>query len=110
MTATQKKKLVIPTSFCEEKIRDDNLAGEFRNLITVLSQKNETICRECSKDPDRVTHIRSLTACLTKLNSLLKNMECEQLNRPRRDFFEDTQGIRYIAVSHCDMERWFNEK
>lgn len=104
-TATQKNIPVIPATFREEKTRD-NLAGECRNLIIVLSQKIETICHECGEDSDRVTHFRSLTASLITLNRLLKKLEHEQQCQPRKDFFEDAQGFQYIAVRECDLERF----
>jgi len=110
LIATQKNFPMIPVSFCEKKTNNDNLAGECRNLITVLSRKIETLCHECREDPDRVTHIRSLTASLITLNSLLRGMEEEWLYQPGSDVFEDTKGIRYRAVRNCDMERWLNEK
>jgi hypothetical protein len=43
---------------------------------------------------------------LTTLNSLLKNLEHEQLYRPRRGFYEDEQGFKYIAIRNCDLERF----
>jgi hypothetical protein len=110
LIASRKNFPMIPVSFCEERASDDNLAGECRNLITVLSQKIETLCHECREDPDRVKHIRSLTASLITLNSLLRGMEEERLYLPGSDVFEDTKGIRYISVRNCDMERWLNEK
>lgn len=110
LITTQKNFPVIPASFCEEKNRDNNLAGECRNLITVLSRKIEALCHECCEDSDRVTHIRSLTASLITLNSLLRAIEEERLCNPGNDVFENIQGIRYRAVSHSDLERWFNEK
>lgn len=110
LIATQKNFPVIPASFREEKTCGDNIAKECRNLITVLSRKIETLCHECCGDPDRVTHIRSLSASLIPLNSLLRGMEEERLYPPESDVFEDTQGIKYRAVRYCDLERWFNEK
>ena len=98
LIAAQKNFPVIPPSFREEKTIGGNLAGECRNLITVLSRKIEALCHECGEDPDRVTHIRSLTASLTTLNSLLKNLEHEQSYQPRRGFYEDEQGFKYIAI------------
>jgi hypothetical protein len=102
----QKNFPIIPASFGEEKPGGGNFAGECRNLITILSRKIEALCHECGEDPDRVTHIRSLTASLTTLNSLLKNLEHEQLYRPRRGFYEDEQGFKYIAIRNCDLERF----
>ena len=110
LIATQKNFPMIPVSFRKEKTSDDNLAGECRNLITVLSRKIDTLCHECREDHDRVTHIRSLTVSLIALNSLLRGMEEERLYLPGSDVFEDTKGIRYISVRNCDMERWLNEK
>lgn len=106
LTVTQKNSPAIQASFCEENISDGNLAGECRNLIAVLSRKIETLCHECGEDPDRVTHIRSLTASLTTLNSLLKALEQERVYTPRIGLFEDSHGYRYIAVRNCDLERF----
>ena len=97
---------LIQVRFHEEKTRSDNLAGECRNLITVLSQKIETLCHECDEDTDRVTYIRSLTASLITLNSLLRTLEQEQLYQPRVGIFEDAQGFKYISVRTCDLERF----
>jgi hypothetical protein len=106
LTATQKNSPVILTRFCEEITSDGNIAGECRNLIAVLSRKIETLCNECDEDPDRVTYIRSLTASLTTLNSLLKALEKERHYQPRTGLFEDTQEFKYIAVRTCDLERF----
>ena len=81
---------------------DDNLAGECRNLITALSRKIETLCHEYGKDADRVMHIRSLTASLVTLNSLLKALEQE--GPSKAGTFEDVKGFEYISVRACDME------
>jgi hypothetical protein len=110
LIATRKNFPMMPVSFCEEKTSDDNLAGECRDLITVLSRKIETLCHECCEDPDRVKHIRSLAVSLLRVNSLLRYIEEERLYQPGSDVFEDTKGIRYRAVRNCDMERWLNEK
>lgn len=110
LIATQKNFPVMSANFREEKTSDDNLTGECRNLIIVLSRKIEALCHECRVDPDRVTHIRSLTASLITLNSLLRGLEEERLYQPGSGVFEDAQGNRYRAVRNCDLERWFNEK
>ena len=104
--ATKKIFPVIPVRFRNETINenDDNLAGECRNLITVLSRKIETLCHECGEDADRVTHIRSLTASLVTLNSLLKTLEQER--QSKTGMFEDAKGFEYISVRVCDMERF----
>jgi hypothetical protein len=106
LTATQNNSPVIRANFGKVKISNDNLAKECRNLIAVLSRKIETLCHECSEDPDRVIHIRSLTASLTTLNSLLKATEPEQQYPPGMGLFEDAQGIRYVSVRNCDLERF----
>ncbi len=109
-TATQNTTPVIPVSFCEEKTGNNNLASECRNLIAVLSRKIENLCRECGEDRDRILHIRSLTASLVTLNSLLKTLEQEQLGRPGNSVFEDAHGITYRSVRNCDLEQWFSIK
>jgi hypothetical protein len=106
LTATQNNSPVIPANSGREKTSTDNLAGECRNLIAVLSRKIEILCHECSEDPDRVIDIRSLTASLTTLNSLLKALEQERLRPRGMGLFEDAQGIRYISVRNCDLERF----
>ena len=102
LIAAQKNFPVIPASFREEKTIGGNLAGECRNLITVLSRKIEALCHECGEDTDRVTHIRSLTASLVTLNSLLKPLEQER--QSKAGMFEDVKGFKYISVRTCDME------
>jgi hypothetical protein len=104
--ATQKIFPLIPLRFRDETINknDGNLAGECRNLITVLSRKMETLCHECGEDADRVTHIRSLTASLVTLNSLLKGLEQER--QSKAGMFEDAKGFTYTSVRACDMERF----
>jgi hypothetical protein len=106
LTATQNNSPVIPANPGKEKTSNDNPAGECRNLIAILSLKIETLCHECSEDPDRVIQIRSLTASLTTLNSLLKVLEQERLYSPGMGLFEDAQGIRYVSVRNCDLERF----
>jgi hypothetical protein len=106
LTATQKNLPVIPTRFFKEKTSNGNIAGECRDIIAVLSRKIDTLCNDCDEDTDRVTYIRSLTASLTTLNSLLKALENERLYHPRTGLFEDTQEFKYIAVRTCDLERF----
>jgi hypothetical protein len=110
LIATQKNFPVLMANFRGEKTDDRILAGECRDLITALSQKVEALCRECGEDFDQVTHIRSLAPSLIVLNSPLKALEEERPNPPGSRVLEDIQGIRYIAVRHCELERWFNEK
>ena len=106
LTATQKYSQTIPTKFCEKKTSNYNIAGECLNHIAVLSRKMETLCNECNEDPDQVTHIRSLTASLATLNSLLKVLEQERPFTPKTGLLEDAQGFEYIAVRNCDLERF----
>jgi hypothetical protein len=110
LTATQKNFPVIPDSFHSETINNENLAGECRNLISVLSRKIETLCHDCSEDHDRVTTIKSLATSLTTLNSLLKSFEQEQLYPSGNGVFEDGHGIEYRSVRNCDLEQWFSIK
>jgi hypothetical protein len=110
LTASQKNSIGIPVRIREEKTSNDNLTGECRNLISLVSQKIETLCHECCEDPDQVKHIRSLTASLTTLSSLLKTLEQEHLYSRGSDVFEDALGIKYRSIRNCDLERWFSEK
>ena len=107
-TAIQKNSLMIPAGLPAAGI-DHDLATECRHLITALSRKVEILCHECSGDPGRVTHMRSLTASLTTLNSLLKTLEQERVHQPDRDFFEDARGFTYRSVRLCDLERISNK-
>jgi hypothetical protein len=106
----QKISLMIPASPSGAVGGDGNLATQCRTLISVLSRKIETLCHECDVDADRVIHIRSLTASLTTLNTLLKSLEHERLYRPERGLLEDARGFTYVSVRHCELERWLNEK
>ena len=110
LIATQKNCPLILANFRGENTDDNNLAGECRNLITELSRKVEALCLECGEDPDRMTHIRSLAPSLITLESLLKALKEERPNHHSSRVLEDIQGIQYIAVRHCEPERWFNEK
>jgi hypothetical protein len=105
-TLTCKNSLEIQAGSSVTGGMNDNLATECRNLISVLSRKIETLCHECGEDADRVTYIRSLTASLTTLNSLLKSMEHERVYRSKRGFLEDARGFSYISVRYCDLERF----
>ena len=104
-TLMREKILGIPATPPEQRRDDGHLAAECRMFISVLSRKIETLCHECSEDVERVTYIKSLTASLTTLDSLLKTLEHEQLYRAKRDFFEDARGFTYHSVRCCDMER-----
>jgi hypothetical protein len=103
--ATQKNSQILTAGFAGTTGPEYNIAAECRHLITTLSRKIDTLCSECSGDPDRVLHIRSLTASLTTLNSLLKSLEHERTFKQERDFFEDARGFTYRAVRSCDLER-----
>jgi len=107
-TATLKNSLMIPDGLPAAGI-DHDLATECRQLITTLSRKIDTLCCECRGDPDRVLHIRSLTASLTTLSSLLKTLEHERTFPAERDFFEDARGFTYRAVRSCDIDRISNK-
>ena len=89
---------------------DRNLAGECSNLISVLSQKIETLCREHREDHDRVRHIRSLTVSIGTLSSLLNMLEQEKQGQGQPSLFEDGQGITYRSVRSCELEQWFSIK
>jgi hypothetical protein len=110
LTATQKNLPVIPDSFHGENINNENLAGECRNLISLLSRKIETLCHDYREDHDRVTHIRSLATSLTTMNSLLKAVEQERSYPSGNGVFEDGHGIEYRSVRSCDLEQWFSIK
>jgi hypothetical protein len=110
LTVTQKNMPVIPDSPCRENANNENLAVECRNLLSVLSRKIETLCHECSEDYDRVTRIRSLSASLTTLNTLLKSPEQERLSPSGSIVFEDGHGTEYRSVRNCDLEQWFSIK
>jgi hypothetical protein len=107
-TAILKNSLMIPAGLPATGI-DHDLATECRHLITVLSTKVEILCHECRGDPGRVSHMRSLTASLTTLNSLLKTLEHERTLPAERDFFEDARGFTYRAVRSCDIDRISNK-
>ncbi len=109
LITTRKNFPIVTAKFCERETRQANLIAECGNLITVLSRKIETFCNE-NEDTDRGTLIQSLKPGLLSLNSLVRRLEDESLFQPGNDAFEDTRGVRYRAVSHCDLERWFNEK
>jgi hypothetical protein len=108
-TVTQKNSLILPAGFTGTTGPEYNLAAECRHLIGTLSRKIDTLCQECSGDPDRVLHIRSLTASLTTLSSLLRTLEYERTFQPERDFFEDARGFTYCAVRSCDIDRISNK-
>ena len=110
LIATQKNLPGRPGNFRGENTDDKTLARECRDLITELSRKVKALCLECDEDPDRVTHIRSLAPSLISLESLLKALKKERPSHHDSGVLEDRQGIQYIAVRHCDLERWFNEK
>jgi hypothetical protein len=110
LTAIQRNLPVMPDSFPSDTSNNENLAGECRNLISVLSRKIETLCLDCSEDHDRVTHIKSLATSLTTLNSLLKSFEQERLYTSGNGVFEDGYGIEYRSVRNCDLEQWFSIK
>jgi len=110
LIATQKNFPVIPANFRGENTNDRNLVEECRDLITELSRKVDALCLECGEDPDRMTLIRTLAPSLITLESLLKALKAERSNHHGSRVLEDVRGIQYIAVRHCDLERWFNEK
>ena len=103
--ATQKNSLILPAGFTGTAGRECSLTAECRLLITSLSRKIETLCQECNGDPDRVRYIRTLSASLTSLNSLMRTMELERLYEAERDFFEDSRGFTYRSVRSCDLDR-----
>ena len=103
---TQKNSLIVPAGLSERKRADGNLATECRNLISILSRKIEALCQVHHEDSDRVMHIRSLSASLTTLNSLLRSLEHEPQYQPERGFLEDSRGYTYVSVRNCDLERF----
>jgi hypothetical protein len=106
LTVAQDNSPAIPAACGREKTSDDNLAVECRNLIAVLSRKIEKLCNECGEDPDQAICIRSLTASLTTLNSLVKTLEQERVYASGMGLFEDARGISYVSVRYCDLERF----
>lgn len=110
LIATRKNFPVIPPNFRGENTDKKTLAGECRDLISELSRKVDALCLECNEDPDRVMHIQSLAPSLITLESLLKALKKERPDHQGSRMLEDIQGIQYIAVRHCDVERWLNEK
>jgi hypothetical protein len=107
-TINPAQKKIMPVSISRmKKWKDcDDLTTECRSLIQVLTKKIEILCRECETDSDRVSHIVSLSASLTTLNSLLKSLETERTNEINTDFFRDARGTTYVSVRHCDLERF----
>jgi hypothetical protein len=110
LTVTQKIMPVIPDSIHRETANNENLAGECRDLLSVLSRKIEALCHEDGEDYDRVTRIRSLSASLTTLNALLKSPEQGRLSPSGSSVFEDGHGTEYRSVRNCDLEQWFSIK
>jgi len=105
--AGKKKVLPISVSHMKKWNDGDDLTTECRSLIQVLVKKIDILCKECEADSDRVSHIASLSASLTTLNSILKSLEIERMNgETSRDFIQDARGITYVSVRNCDLERF----
>ena len=49
----------------------DNPSGEFRNLIDMLSTKNNILYRECRFDQKKARHIRSMGSILSSMTTMV---------------------------------------
>ena len=109
-TATRNNDLIWQGGSGGNSYPDRNLAGECRNLISVVSQKVETLCREHYEDHDKVRHTRSLKVSIGTLSKLLRVLEQEKQVQGQNSVFEDEQGVTYRSVRSCDLEQWFSIK
>lgn len=84
---------------------DEKSIMECRNLIQLLTEKNDLLYNECRTDQSKVSHIRTIGSMLTRLNQLLIRLENRYVVAGTQDILVDSRGITYELVRACDLER-----
>jgi hypothetical protein len=83
-----------------------NFAVECRNVIRILSFTIDSLCEGHFEEDRKLSNIRSLISSLSTLESLADALEFRLAGVPEPDRMKDINGVHYIAVSTCELERF----
>ncbi len=84
---------------------DENLFDECRNLVSVLTQKTESLDRNRRVDPDLAVHIQTMGSTLATLTDLINSLDCQSRASQAPEILEDAYGFTYQSVRSCDLDR-----
>jgi len=84
---------------------EEILYRECKNLIRVLMKKVDALRTECEQDVHTGSNLPRLLSILKSMHAIVEEPEYEQ-DMQKQDLMTDNQGLTYIAVRNCDLERF----
>jgi len=86
-------------------VPDENIFDECRHLVRVLTQKTETLDRECRVDPETAVHIQAIGSTLAALTDLINRLDHQSRAPKSPEILKDARGFTYHSVRSCDLDR-----
>nr|WP_320160225.1 hypothetical protein [uncultured Methanoregula sp.] len=71
----------------------------------MLTQKAETLDRECRVDPETAVHIQTMGSTLAALTDLINRLDHQSRPSNSPEILEDARGFTYHSVRSCDLDR-----
>jgi len=104
LSQTPGPSIVAPANRVKMLDGQENFTSECRSLIRVLSYTIDSLCIDCDGESINAVNIRSLISSLNTMKSLVSELENKWPVTTTQDFFEDTNGTRYISVRNYETE------
>jgi hypothetical protein len=85
---------------------EESLSHECKNLIQGLIKKIDALCAEYEQDMHIRSNLTSLLLTLQSMHTIMDELECTQNTQEHASPITDNQGLTYVAVRNCDLERF----